>query len=176
MRPFGVVPFDPASNGGTGFAEAGEVMLPDTLFFEAAKKAFDETVLLGCIRRNEFLAQTIIAAGGTKTPALKDQSIIRAHHRRWAGRAQRPEARQAGLLERAFGFLGAATQGEFKAIYFAVVAINHCGQMTPTISSARHVSDVHGPAFIAPLRTAPTALDARPWRRHTLMDEPTFDF
>src|SRR5271154_4526528 len=84
-------------------------MLPYTLFFEAAEKAFDETVLLGCIRRNEFLAQTIIAAGGTKTPALKNQSIIRAHHRGWTGRAQRPEARQAGFLERAFGFLGAAT-------------------------------------------------------------------
>src|SRR5271170_54471 len=93
-------------------------MLPYTLFFEAAEKAFDETVLLGCIRRNEFLAQTIIAAGGTKTPALKNQSVIRAHHRRWAGRAQRPEARQAGFFERAFGFPGAATQGEFKAIYF----------------------------------------------------------
>ena len=137
MGAFGVVPFDPASNGGTGFGEAGEIMLPYTLFFEAAEKAFDETVLLGCIRRNEFLTQTIIAAGGTKTPALKNQSIIRAHHWRWAGRAQRPEARQAGFLERAFGFPGAATQGEFKAIYFAVVAINHCGQMTPTISSAK---------------------------------------
>ena len=49
MWPFGVVPFDPVSNGSAGFGEAGEVMLPDALFFEAAKEAFDETVLLGCI-------------------------------------------------------------------------------------------------------------------------------
>ena len=51
VGPFGGVPFDPVSNGGAGFAEAGEVMLPDALFFEAAKEAFDETVLFGSIRR-----------------------------------------------------------------------------------------------------------------------------
>ena len=47
MWPFGVVPFDPASNGGTGLAEAGEIMQPDALLFKATKEAFDETVLLG---------------------------------------------------------------------------------------------------------------------------------
>ena len=176
MRTPGVVPFDPASNGGTGFGEACEIMLPYTLFFEAAEKAFDETVLLGCIRRNEFLAQTIIAAGGTKTPALKNQSIIRAHHRRWAERAQRPEARQAGLLERPLGFPGATAQCEFIASHFPVVAINNRREMAPAVSSTWNVSYIHCPAFIAPLRTAPTALDARPRRRHALMYEPTFDF
>ena len=39
MWPFGVIPFDPVSNSGAGFGEAGEVMLPDTLFFEAAKRS-----------------------------------------------------------------------------------------------------------------------------------------
>jgi hypothetical protein len=43
-------------------------MLP-TLFLEAAKEAFDEALLLGCIERDKFLAQTGIAAGGAKTPA-----------------------------------------------------------------------------------------------------------
>ena len=83
--------------------------------------------MFGSVGRDELLAQAVIAAGSAKTPALKNQPIVRAHHRRRAGRAQGTEARQAGLFERAFGFLGAATQGEFKAIYFAVVAINHGG-------------------------------------------------
>jgi hypothetical protein len=121
------------------FAEAGEVMLPDALFFETAKKAFDEAVLLGCIRRNEFLAQTIIAAGGAKTPALKNQSIVAAHHRRLTLRTQGAEARQPGFLECAFGFLGAAAQGEFKTGHLAIVAINYCRQMPPTFGSARHM-------------------------------------
>src|ERR1700691_5277196 len=64
VRPFGVIPFDPLSNGGAGFGEAGEVMLPDTLFFEAAKEAFDEAVLFGRVGRDELLRQTVIAAGG----------------------------------------------------------------------------------------------------------------
>ena len=126
MGPFGVVPFDPLSNGGASLAEAGEVMLPDALFFEAAEKAYDEAVLFGGVGCDEFLAEAVIAAGSAKTPALKNQSIIRAHHRRRTMRAQGAEARQAGLFEGAFGFLGAAAQGEFKAVYFAVVTIDNC--------------------------------------------------
>ena len=114
MGPFGVVPFDPLSSGGAGFAEAGEVMLLDALFFEAAKEAFDESVLFGRVGCDELLAQTVIAAGGAKPPALKDEAVIRAHYWRRAGRAQRPKARQAGLFERAFGFLGAAAKANSK--------------------------------------------------------------
>ena len=47
MRTPGVVRFDPHSDGGASFGEAAEIMLPYALFFKAAKKAFDETVLLG---------------------------------------------------------------------------------------------------------------------------------
>ena len=72
MRPFGVVPFDPVSNSGAGFGEAGEVMLPDTLLFEATKEAFDEAVLFGGVGCDELLRQMIVAAGSTKTPALKN--------------------------------------------------------------------------------------------------------
>jgi hypothetical protein len=37
--------------GGSGFSEAeAEVVLPNAFFLEAAKEAFDEAVLLGCIR------------------------------------------------------------------------------------------------------------------------------
>src|SRR5580658_2740610 len=89
---------NPLSNGRAGVGEAGEVMLPDALFFKAAKEAFDEAVLFGRVGRDELLAQTVIAAGGAKTSALKDEAVIRAHYRRRAGRAQRPEARQAGLF------------------------------------------------------------------------------
>jgi hypothetical protein len=111
--PFGVVPFDPLSNGGASFAEAGEVMLPDALFFEAAEKAFDEAVLFGGVGCDEFLPEAVISP-------LSERTTGRARG------AQGAEARQAGLFEGAFGFLGAAAQGEFKAVYFAVVTIDNC--------------------------------------------------
>jgi hypothetical protein len=38
-------------------------VLPDALFLETAKEAFDEAALLGCIGRDELLAQNVIAAG-----------------------------------------------------------------------------------------------------------------
>src|ERR1700722_4740135 len=58
MGPFGVIPFDPVSNSDAGFGEAGEVMLPDTLLFEATKEAFDEAVLFGGVGCDELLRQT----------------------------------------------------------------------------------------------------------------------
>ena len=71
-----LIPFNPLSNGGAGFGEAGEVMLPGALFLEAAKEAFDEALLFGSVGRDELMAQAVIAAGGAKTPALKNQSIV----------------------------------------------------------------------------------------------------
>jgi hypothetical protein len=39
---------------------------------EAAKEALDDTILRGNVGRDELLAPAIIAAGGAKTPTLKN--------------------------------------------------------------------------------------------------------
>src|ERR1700728_44443 len=175
MRTPGVVPFDPFSNGAASFGEAAEVVQPNALLFETSKEALDETILLGRIGRNELLAQPVIAAGGAKAPALEDESIVAAYYRCRTFRAESAEARQTGLLERPLGFPGATAQREFIAGHFPVVAINNRREMAPSVSSTRYMSHVHRPAFIAPPRTAPAALDAGPRRQRTLMDEPTFE-
>src|SRR5947209_8241476 len=147
MRPFGVVPLDPSSNCGACFREGLEVALPHTLLLEATKEALDNAVLFGRIGSDEFLPQAIIAAGGPKAPALENQPVIAANHRGRTIRTQSAKARQAGLLKRALGFLRTAAQSELKTGDFAVVAIDYCSQVTPTISSARDVSYVHRPAL-----------------------------
>ena len=81
MRTPDVVPFDPLSNGGASFGEAAEVVQPDTLLLETTEEALDETILVGCIGRNELLAQPVIAAGGAKAPTLKDESVVAANYR-----------------------------------------------------------------------------------------------
>ena len=66
--PFGLIPFDPVSNSGAGSGEAGEVMLPDALFFKAAKEAFDEAVLFGGVGCDGLLRQmpiTVSVVSGT---------------------------------------------------------------------------------------------------------------
>ena len=75
-------------------------------------------------------------------------------------RAERAEARQAGFLECAFGFLGAAAQGEFKTRYFAIVTINYCSQMAQP--SAPHGTWVRSMAQRSSLRCARLL---RPWTR-----------
>jgi hypothetical protein len=166
---------NPPSNGSSGFGEVAEIVLPNTLLFKAAKEALDHAILLGRIGRDELLAQAIIAARGAKAPALKDQTIIAAHHRGRTIRTQGTEACQAGLLERPLGFLSATAQCELKAHDLAVVTVNHRGEMTPAVSSAGDVGQVHGPPFIAPLGTALKSLNSRPRRHRTLMDEPTLE-
>src|SRR5215469_16175015 len=126
MGTLAIIPFNPLGNGGTGLGKAGEVVLPDTLLLQAAKEAFDDAVLFRGIRSNKLLAQAVITAGGAKAPALKNQPVITSHH--W-GRTVRPqctEARQAGFLERALGFLGAAAQGELETGDLAVMTIDDC--------------------------------------------------
>src|SRR5271165_440277 len=170
-----VVPLNPLSNGGTRRGEGAEVMLPDTLLFETAEEAFDETVLFRGVGGDELLTQAVIAASGTKTPALKDQAIVATHH--WGGtfRTQSAETSQAGLLEGTLGFLGTATQRELITSHFAVVAIDNRSQMAPAVGTARHMRHVHRPPLIAMLRATSKSVSPRPRRRRALMNQPAFD-
>jgi hypothetical protein len=144
MRTLGVIPFDPLGDGSTSLGKAGEVVLPNTLLFQAAKEAFDNAVLFRGIRSDKLRAQLVIAAGGAKPPALENQPVITSHHRGRTVRPQRTEARQAGFLERVLGFLGATAQRELET-GDAVMAIDDCGQLSSAISAARHMSYIHRP-------------------------------
>ena len=73
MGPFGVVPANPLSEGGSGFGEVAKVVLPDALLLETAKEAFDNSILFGSVRRDELRAEPVVAAGSAKAAALKDQ-------------------------------------------------------------------------------------------------------
>ena len=50
-----VVPVDPVSNGPPRLVKRLERMLPDTLFFETPKKAFDHPILFRGIGCDELL-------------------------------------------------------------------------------------------------------------------------
>src|SRR5579884_187397 len=115
---------DPARDGSASLGEASEVVLPDALLLEAAKETLDDSVLLGRVRRDELLAQPVIAAGGAEATALEDEAVVAAHHRRLSVGAQRAEPRDACLLQRTLGLLGTRTKREFVADDLAVVAID----------------------------------------------------
>src|SRR5271163_103436 len=106
VRALGIIPMDPLSNGVARFGEGAEVVLPDAFFLETAKEAFDDAVLLRCIRCDERLSQTVIATGGTKASRLEDKTVVAAYHRRRTSGTQRAEPCQASLLEGPFGLLG----------------------------------------------------------------------
>jgi hypothetical protein len=82
-------------------------LLPHTFFFERPKKSFNDAVLLGRIRRDELLLQSIISAGLPKSPTLKDQTIVAAQHRGACG-SERAEPRETGRLDGPLRFLCSA--------------------------------------------------------------------
>ena len=125
MRPFGVVPLNPVRNSYTSFSEVAEIVLPDTLLFEATKEPFDNAVLFRRVGSNKLLAQPVIATCSAKSPALENQSVVGTHHGGRAIRAQGTETSQAGFFQRPLSLLGPTAQGEFKTSDFAVVAINY---------------------------------------------------
>ena len=79
----------------------------------------------------------MVATGGAETQALEDQPVVAAYHWRRAVGTERAEPRQTRFFEGALSFLRAAPLDELVASYFAVVAVNDLGWMTPGVGSAR---------------------------------------
>lgn len=59
MRALGVVVPDPLRDHTLCMTERFKEVLPDALLLEASDEALDQTILLGRVRRDELLPQTI---------------------------------------------------------------------------------------------------------------------
>src|SRR5689334_22260913 len=175
MRAPLIVPADPPPHGATGLDEAGEALLPDALFLQTAEEALDHPVLLRRVRRDELLAQPVVATRGPKPPALEDQAVVAADYGCGAIGPQRAEAINAGFLERAFGLLRATPSSRLVAHDLPIVAVDDRGEVSPAVHAAVDVRHVHGPAFVAPGGTASPPLHAGPRGRLSLVDEPTLE-
>src|SRR5262245_40509877 len=99
MRPPVVVPPDPPPHRAAGLHEAREAVLPHALLLQASEEALDDPVLLRRVRRDEFLAQPIVATCRAEAPALEDQAVVATHHRGVARGPQGAEPLDAGGLE-----------------------------------------------------------------------------
>src|SRR5262249_34314904 len=63
-----VVPADPRGQLTPRVVEAGEVVLPDTFFLQAAEEALDDAVLLWRVGRDELLGEPVVATRCPKPP------------------------------------------------------------------------------------------------------------
>src|SRR5262249_1557808 len=140
-----------------------------------AEETLHDSVLFWGVGRDELLADSVVLAGSPKTPALEDQSVVTAQHRRDTVGPQRAKALDARRLERPFGLLGPAPAGKLLPDEFAVMAVDHGGEMRPAVGPAVDVGEVHCPALIAPRRPAAASLHARPRRQSALMHKPAFE-
>ena len=175
MRPASVVPGEPTPESLLGLRKILKLMLPHAFLFETAEEPFDDAILFRCVRRDEFLRKPIIATGSPEPAALKDQPIVTTHNWHRALGPQCAEPLEAGRLERPFGLLGSAAQGEFIANHFTIMTIDHRSEMRPAIGATGNVSHIHRPPLITGCSLTPPAPHSGPRGARPLMHQPAFE-
>lgn len=71
-----LVKADPVADGACCALRAVEAPAMDALFLQRSDSALDHAVLLGAMRRDELLAQSIAADQGCVFPAGKNQPVV----------------------------------------------------------------------------------------------------
>lgn len=176
MGPPPVIPTDPMVDGFASVSKVREVVLPGAFFLEAPEKALDQPVLLGCIRSNELLCQTVGTASPPEPLALEDQTVVTTDDRAVLWNTESAKTLQTSFLQGSLRFLGSAPEGELITQELAVVTIDDCTEVTPTVFTARDVRDIHGPTNIALLSPASPGSGSWPGCPGSLVNEPPFDF
>lgn len=137
---------------------------------------FDHAVLLRRVGRKELLTQTPAFAGCPKVAKLHDQSVVAAQGWRGLLGSQRARAIDTGALHNPFGLLGPISQGELEAHGFAIMAIDHSGQVPPSRPSRREKSDVHDPTLVDASCLPSEPACSRPPGLRPLLPEPALHF
>lgn len=130
----------------SGFGAVGEVVLPGSLLIERAEEALDCAVLLGRMRRDELLSETVVTGCGAKAAGRDDQAAIAPHGRRYALGKRSGAARQAGLLELPRGLTSAAAQSGLDNDDLVVAVVDDRRQVPSAVGAAVGVREVHRPA------------------------------
>lgn len=169
MRAFLVIPSHPGIDPLRGFFETAKLVLPHARFFETAKEAFNQPVLLRGIRRNKFLRQAVVATGSSKPLVLEKQSVVTTQDRCGPNGTQCAEASKASRFDGPLSFLSSATSGKLIAHNLAIMTIDDGRQMPPAVLSTGDMGHIHGPAMITLRRPTPTNLHTRAWGGNPLM-------
>ena len=175
MGSLRIVPLDPAGDGPPGLGQVPEAMLPDTLLLERAEEPFDHAVLLRAVRGDEFLGKAILTASSTKSPRLKDKAVVTANDWGFTLRSEGTKPSQTCFFQCHFRFPSSSPERELVSDDLTVVTIDDRSKMTPTIPAAREVSDVHGPALVAPLGATPPFFHSGTRSAASLMNEPPLE-
>lgn len=94
-----VVEADPVADGACGVLDVVKALAVDALFLECPDHAFDHSVLLGAVWRDELLFQTVAANQRGVFPACEDQSIVRPQKELLRHLAQGPEPVDQRMFE-----------------------------------------------------------------------------
>lgn len=86
-------------NDAAGVLDSLEAMPMRTLFFQCADHTFDHAILLRTVRRDELLEQPVASDQRGVAPRGEHQSVVESQHKRHSHSAQRPEARNQGVLQ-----------------------------------------------------------------------------
>ena len=92
MRPPGVVKANPIADDAGGVLQRLEPMSMNALLLEGSDQPLDHSVLLGTVRRDEFLAQSVASDQCGVAARGEDQAVVRAQQE---GRRDSPQSAAA---------------------------------------------------------------------------------
>ena len=173
MRPSAVVPFDPPHDVSAGILETFKAMLPDAFLFQAPKEPLDHAVLFRRVRRYELLLQVVVPARRPEAAALEYQAVVTSNRGCWACWSKCAEPCNARFFQRSFSFAGTTAECTLVPDQFTIMALQDSSQMSPAVSSAVDVGDIHRPANVAGRSNAPASCSSWSWCSHALGDEPS---
>lgn len=142
MRAPVVVKAYPVSDHAAGVLYGLEAMSMRALFVERADHAFNHAILLRAVRCDELLTQPVASHQRGVAARREDQPVVGSQQERHRHAAQRPEAGNQGMLQRAAGGASLAASRQVPGKQLACMAVNHQRQRCPAIPTRPNAAKV----------------------------------
>ena len=143
-----VIKLDPIGQYTAGMLERFEAMAVDTLLFDRADHVLDKTILLGAMRRDEFLLQPVAPHERRVAATRKHQSVIGAQEKRRWDAAQRAESCDQRVFEGGRRRRRLPTPRQMSAQQFSRVTVDHQRERGPAIATGPDSAEIRRPAHI----------------------------
>lgn len=170
-----IIEADPVADDARRVLDTFEAMPVSALLFQGPDYALNHAILLGAVRGNELLPQTIAANQGREVSACEDETIIRPQQELPLDPAERPEASNQSVLKRGSGRGRLARAGQMPAQQLARVTVDHQRQRGPAILAGPDSCQVGRPPLIGRCSDGGHRLDPRSHTNRALANLPALE-
>jgi hypothetical protein len=143
-----VIDDDPVVDGACRVLDAVEALAMGALFLLRTDDALDHAVLLGAMRRDELLLQSVASNQRSIAPTGEDQAVVGSQQELPRPLAEHAEPVDEGMLESAGSGSGLAGSRQLPAQKLTGVAVNDQSRRGPAVAASSDPAEIRRPAFV----------------------------